>query len=144
MQRRATCSARCAQLVAAGQREEHVDTGVLLIPAMGEFAEGLLDVARDQQCGTIFVGRNSPSWLREAFHHHPADELVKKAHGVRGLMPPAAWWAVLRGPWRLAVRAGCAAHASTIYPGKAHALAQTQKMARPPGLEPGTVGLEVR
>lgn len=69
------------QLMAAGMPGDQVDTGILAIPTMGELAEGLLDVARDQQCGTIVVGRNSLPWLREAFHHHPADELVKKAQG---------------------------------------------------------------
>jgi len=69
------------QLVTAGLDPEHVDAGVLSLPSMTDFAEGLLDVARDQKCSTVVVGRTSLPWFREAFHHHPADELVKKAHG---------------------------------------------------------------
>jgi len=42
-------------------------------------AEGLVDLARTDHCDTIVVGRNALPWHRELFHHHLADELVRKA-----------------------------------------------------------------
>jgi nucleotide-binding universal stress UspA family protein len=47
----------------------------------GDLANDILEVGRLNQCGTIVVGRESFSWLREIFHHHVADELVLKGHG---------------------------------------------------------------
>jgi len=69
------------RLHAAGLDDDHVDTGFLLVPPDTSMVEGLLDLARDQSCTTIAVGRSSLPWHRELLHHHPADELVKKAHG---------------------------------------------------------------
>ena len=43
--------------------------------------DGLIDLARDQRCSTIVVGRSSLPWYQEIFHHHPADEMVSKARG---------------------------------------------------------------
>jgi len=69
------------QLTDAGMQADHVDTGVLTVPAKGDFVDGLLDLARDQQCSTIVVGRSSLPWFQEPFHHHPADALIKRAQG---------------------------------------------------------------
>ena len=44
-------------------------------------ADGLLDAAREQSCETVVLGRNALSWSRELFHHHIADELIRKAEG---------------------------------------------------------------
>ena len=65
----------------AGLPADRVDVGLLYLRADLSLVEGLLQVARDQSCGTIIVGRSSLPWYRELFHHHPADELVHKAHG---------------------------------------------------------------
>jgi len=69
------------RLLAAGAPDERVDVDVLLLRQETSLVEGLLDAARDQECGTIVVGRNSLAWHRELLHRHPADELVRKAHG---------------------------------------------------------------
>lgn len=74
-------SAMQAQLVAAGIQDDHVDKGMLTVPNQEDFVDALLDAARDQSCDTIVVGRTSLPWYREAFHHHPADELVRRAKG---------------------------------------------------------------
>lgn len=42
-------------------------------------AEGLLEFAQKEGCDTIVVGRNALPWHRELFHHHIADELIRKA-----------------------------------------------------------------
>lgn len=67
------------RLWAAGVPRERLDSGFLAVSSDVTLLEGLLDVARDQECGTIVVGRNSLPWHREVFHHHAADELVKTA-----------------------------------------------------------------
>lgn len=64
-----------------GVHSDHVDTGVLAIDHESGLVDGLLEAARDQGCRTIVVGRNSLPWYRELLHHHPADELVKRAAG---------------------------------------------------------------
>jgi nucleotide-binding universal stress UspA family protein len=69
------------RLLAAGVAEDHVDSGTLSADQRCSLADGLLDLARDQECGTIVVGRNSLPWYRELAHRHPADELVHKAAG---------------------------------------------------------------
>jgi len=65
----------------AGLAAERVDVGLLYLRPDLSLVEGLIQVARDQSCGTIIVGRSSLPWYRELFHHHPADELVHQAHG---------------------------------------------------------------
>jgi len=43
-------------------------------------AGDILDAGRLNKCNTVVVGRKSFSWLKELFHHHVADELVRNAH----------------------------------------------------------------
>jgi len=69
------------RLTDRGVRPEQVDVGVLLLRQDLTMVEGLLDTANARDCSTVIVGRNSLPWYREVFHHHPADELVRKAHG---------------------------------------------------------------
>lgn len=68
----------CDRGVAPGR----VDLGTIRSDGQSSIAEALLDLARDQRCDTIVVGRNSLPWHRELLHHHPADELVRRAEGV--------------------------------------------------------------
>ena len=65
----------------AGLGEGHVDSGYLAVRSDTSMVEGLLDTARDQSCSTIVVGRSALPRVRELFHSHPADELVRKAQG---------------------------------------------------------------
>jgi nucleotide-binding universal stress UspA family protein len=70
-----------SRLVELGMNTGQIDTGFLTVGVDVSTVEAIIDAARDQQCGTIVVGRNSLPWYRELFHQHPADELVKKARG---------------------------------------------------------------
>ncbi len=70
-----------ARICARGIDEEHVDMGVLVIDNEAKLVDGLIETAQDQGCGTIAIGRHALPWYRELFHHHPADELVKRAQG---------------------------------------------------------------
>ena len=45
-------------------------------------AGDILDAGRLNKCNTVVVGRKSFSWLKELFHHHVADELVRNAHNL--------------------------------------------------------------
>ncbi len=47
-----------------------------------DLVNDILESGRKDDCGTIVVGRKSFSWLKEMFHHHIADELVRKGHGL--------------------------------------------------------------
>ncbi len=47
-----------------------------------EKVDDILDVARDKKYDTVVFGRRSFSWLKEMFHRHVADELVKKGQGL--------------------------------------------------------------
>jgi len=58
-----------------------VEEGFLYLHPDVTAAQGLIDVAHEHSCTTLVVGRNALPWHRELFHHHIADELVKKAAG---------------------------------------------------------------
>ncbi len=47
-----------------------------------DLVNDILEAGRKDGCGTIVVGRKSFSWLKDMFHHHIADELVRKGHGL--------------------------------------------------------------
>lgn len=70
-----------ARLVAAGIDSERVDIGFLQTEARSSAVDALFDMALDQRCDTIVAGRHGLPWYRELFHHHLADEIVKKADG---------------------------------------------------------------
>jgi K+-sensing histidine kinase KdpD len=69
------------RMVEGGVGKDRVDLGFLAHDPQYSMVEGLIDLARDHSCDTIVVGRNSLPWYREAFHHHPADELVRRGGG---------------------------------------------------------------
>ena len=46
-----------------------------------DVVSNILEAARVSQCGTIVVGRKSFSTLKEFFHDHLNDELVRKGQG---------------------------------------------------------------
>ncbi len=69
------------RLVEAGVDAERVDTGFLAVPPDSVFEDVILDMARDQECTTIAMGRNALPWYKEAFHKHPADALAHDSHG---------------------------------------------------------------
>jgi K+-sensing histidine kinase KdpD len=56
---------------------------LVVTPVPGEELDTcILDVARQQACGTIVVGRASFSWWQEVFKEHIADKLVTKSQGL--------------------------------------------------------------
>jgi nucleotide-binding universal stress UspA family protein len=65
----------------AGMPAEAIETEFWESVSRGDLANDILEVGRLNDCGTIVVGRESFSWLREMFHHHVADELVRKGQG---------------------------------------------------------------
>jgi len=78
---RALLTALRQHFVSRGVKAGDIDEGILSVPSDASISDGILDIARDQECETIAVGRNALPWYKETFHHHPADELVKKAKG---------------------------------------------------------------
>lgn len=79
---RGTLEALRQRLCDGGVAADRVDIGTIQGGTDATLADTLLDAARDQECGTIVVGRHSLPWYREMLHQHPADELVKRARGV--------------------------------------------------------------
>jgi len=69
------------RLGAAGVDKARIDSGFLAIPPDRMLEEAVLDTARDQECTTIALGRNSLPWYKERFHRHPADALAQHPHG---------------------------------------------------------------
>ncbi len=69
------------RLASQGLPAERVDLGLLSHNPETSLVDDLLELARARECGTIVMGRNSLPWYREKLHHHPADELVRKAGG---------------------------------------------------------------
>jgi len=65
----------------AGMSAEAIETEFWVSVNRGDLTHDILEAARLSDCCTIVVGRESFSWLRELFHHHVADELVRKAQG---------------------------------------------------------------
>lgn len=78
---RQAMTAAADALVAAGFDAEHVEHGFLGVPAEANAVAALLDVASDNDCATVAVGRSTLPWHLELFHHHFADDLVKQAEG---------------------------------------------------------------
>ena len=70
-----------ARLASAGVDANGLERSFLSVHRDGSAVSGLLDVAREHGCETIVVGRTTLPWHRELFHHHFADELVRKAEG---------------------------------------------------------------
>ena len=65
----------------AGMSAEAIETEFWTSVNRSDLADDILEVGRLNDCRTIVVGRESFSWLRETFHHHVADEVVRKGQG---------------------------------------------------------------
>ncbi len=66
----------------AGLPTNAVETQFRISTNREDLASNILDASRLNQCGTVVVGRDSYSWLREMFQRHVADELVHKGQGL--------------------------------------------------------------
>lgn len=69
-------------LEAAGVPPESLETQFGISVNQGDVVTDILDEARENDFGTIAVGRQSFSTLRELFEHHAADELVRHGQGL--------------------------------------------------------------
>ena len=69
-------------LEAAGVPSECLETQFGICVSQGDVMTDILEEARENEFGTIVVGRHSFSALRELFEHHLADELVRHGHGL--------------------------------------------------------------
>ena len=64
--------------IAAGS----IETTIRQIENHEDLIDDLIGAAHENQCHTIVVGRSAFPWLKELFHRHIADELVRKASGM--------------------------------------------------------------
>jgi nucleotide-binding universal stress UspA family protein len=65
----------------AGVPLEAVETQFSTSVSNQDMVADILEEARASQCGTIVVGRESFSKLKELFRHHVGDELLRKGQG---------------------------------------------------------------
>ena len=65
-----------------GVTSSSIETWVRQSANHENLTDDILGAAKEKECQTIVVGRSSFPWLKEMFHRHVADELVKKATGV--------------------------------------------------------------
>lgn len=70
-----------AILSEAGVPDQRVQTEFCPSVNRQEVVVDILDAAKSSRCNTIVVGRESFSGLKRLFHHHVADELVRKGQG---------------------------------------------------------------
>ena len=47
-----------------------------------DLVNDILEASERHGCGTLVVGRHSFYWLREIFHRHVADQLIRKGRGL--------------------------------------------------------------
>jgi nucleotide-binding universal stress UspA family protein len=70
-------------LKAANVPDKAIETQIYA-PVPGEdIAAAIVNVARDNACGTVVVGRSSYSWLREVIYTHVADQLMQQEPKLR-------------------------------------------------------------
>jgi hypothetical protein len=65
-----------------GVPPENITTGFSQSIHRPDVVRELLEAAHHYQCGTIVVGREMYSSLKETFHRHVGEELVRQAQGV--------------------------------------------------------------
>lgn len=69
-------------LIKAGMPSQSLEASVRQSINHEDLIDDIFAAAKEKKCQTIVVGRSSFSWLKEIFHRHVADELVRKASGV--------------------------------------------------------------
>jgi nucleotide-binding universal stress UspA family protein len=69
-------------LTKAGIPDHAIETQLYPSVATADIVDDILEVARDENCGTVIVGRESWPHLRETFQTHICHKLIKKAHGL--------------------------------------------------------------
>lgn len=67
-----------AILKQANLPEQAIETRIYAPVPEQDIATAIAEVARDNACGTVVVGRSSYAWLREVMHIHVADKLQQQ------------------------------------------------------------------
>jgi nucleotide-binding universal stress UspA family protein len=63
--------------------EQAIETQIYTPVPGQDIATAIVDVARDNACGTVVVGRSSYSWLRELIGSHVADKLGQQERAFK-------------------------------------------------------------
>jgi hypothetical protein len=61
---------------------EAVKTALFIPPGEHSLEAGILETARAHECGTVALGREAFSWVKEHFQAHVADKLIPQAHDL--------------------------------------------------------------
>jgi len=61
---------------------EAVKTELFIPPGEHSLEAGILETARSHDCGTVVIGRETFSWVKELFQSHVADKLIPQAHDL--------------------------------------------------------------
>jgi hypothetical protein len=65
-----------SRLMAANVPASEIETHIILLNQREDLVEEIVKAARDNDCGTIVVGRTSYPWIKEQFHTHINEQLV--------------------------------------------------------------------
>jgi hypothetical protein len=66
------------RLIKANVAAVNIETHLFLLNQRSDLVPEMIRIAREKHCGTIVVGRNSYSWLREQFHTHVSESLIEE------------------------------------------------------------------
>ena len=69
-------AAQISQLSKARIPQQNILTHFVLLNQRDDLLKEIIDTARENNCGTIIVGRESSSWLRELFQPHVGEKLI--------------------------------------------------------------------
>jgi nucleotide-binding universal stress UspA family protein len=69
-------AAQISQLSKARIPQQNILTHFVLLNQRDDLLKEIIDTARENNCGTIIVGRESYSWLRELFQPHVGEKLI--------------------------------------------------------------------
>jgi nucleotide-binding universal stress UspA family protein len=67
------------RLRAAHVAEQAIKTELFIPPGERSLEAGVVEAARTHDCGTVVVGREAFSWVKELFQAHVADKLLQQA-----------------------------------------------------------------
>jgi nucleotide-binding universal stress UspA family protein len=69
-------------LTTAGLKQHRIESTWFVSAREDTLVFELLKLAREEQYGTVVVGRTALPWYRELFHHHLAEQLVRHGEGL--------------------------------------------------------------
>jgi K+-sensing histidine kinase KdpD len=65
--------------MAANVPASEIETHIILLNQREDLVEEIVKAARDNDCGTIVVGRTSYPCIKEQFHTHISEQLVSES-----------------------------------------------------------------